>query len=183
MANTQFAKSSSLCGSWMQMVELLTFGTDLQAALIALVCLRKGCLFFMHLLSQICRDHNISAGRCWTLGEERIIVKNIIQWWALTSMKSWSHFLCSFGGLFWWIYFVSALATNLRFSSITIMIAEGVFDQMNITVNYPPTLFVTCLKIHTGSMKISEFIEVHEEHRALMQKRLNAWSFLCHQVS
>ncbi|KAL3604195.1 hypothetical protein D5086_005054 [Populus alba] len=73
-----------------------------------------------------------SAGRCWTFGEERLIVKNIIQWWAQTHNLESLPLVAlgaSSGG-----YFVSALATNLRFSSITLMIAAGKFDQMDITV-------------------------------------------------
>ncbi|KAJ6686462.1 SECRETION-REGULATING GUANINE NUCLEOTIDE EXCHANGE FACTOR [Salix purpurea] len=58
-----------------------------------------------------------SAGRCWTLGEERIIVKNIIQWWALTHNLESLPLVAlgaSSGG-----YFVSALATNLRQQKIS----------------------------------------------------------------
>lgn len=99
-----------------------------------------------------------SARRCWTFGEERLIVKNIIQWWAQTHNLESLPLVAlgaSSGG-----YFVSALATNLRFSSITLMIAEGKFDQMDITVNYPPTLFVHMPKDSYRQQKISEFIEV-----------------------
>lgn len=57
-------------------------------------------------------------------------------------------------------YFVSALATSLRFSSITLMIAEGVFDQMDISEDYPPTLFVHMPKDSYRQQKIGEYLEV-----------------------
>lgn len=99
-----------------------------------------------------------SAGRCWTLGEERLIIKDIIRWW-VTQHKLENLPLvglgASSGG-----YFISALARDLRFSSITLMIAEGVFDQMDIPNDYPPTLFVHMPKDVRRQQKISEFTEV-----------------------
>ena len=38
-------------------------------------------------------------------------------------------------------YFVSMLASKMGFRSI-VMIAEGVFDQIDVGKDYPPTLFV-----------------------------------------
>ncbi|XP_028059681.1 uncharacterized protein LOC114263362 [Camellia sinensis] len=51
-------------------------------------------------------------------------------------------------------YFVSMLATDMRFSSITIMIAEGLFHQMDITKDYPPTLFVHMPKDEASKQQI-----------------------------
>ncbi|KAJ9172868.1 hypothetical protein P3X46_016064 [Hevea brasiliensis] len=99
-----------------------------------------------------------SMGRCWTFGEEMLIVKNIIRWWLWRNKLEKLPLVAlgaSSGG-----YFVSALATSLRFSSIIIMIAEGIFDQMDVTENYPPTLFVHMPKDLYRQQKISEFIEV-----------------------
>ncbi|CAK7348754.1 unnamed protein product [Dovyalis caffra] len=99
-----------------------------------------------------------SAGRCWTFGKEKLIVKDIIQWWTQTHNHESLPLVAlgaSSGG-----YFVSALATSLRFSSITLMIAEGMFDQMGITENYPPTLFVHMPKDSYRQQKISEFTGV-----------------------
>lgn len=81
-----------------------------------------------------------SAGRCWSYGRERSIVKSIIKWWIENNNLGKLPLMAlgaSSGG-----YFVSALATDIKFSSITLMIAEGVFDGMDIPNNYPPTLFV-----------------------------------------
>ncbi|MCD7471400.1 hypothetical protein HAX54_011809 [Datura stramonium] len=81
-----------------------------------------------------------SAERCWSFEEERLIVKDIIEWWVVKQKLQSLPLVAlgaSSGG-----YFVSVLATDLRFSSITIMIAEGLFDQMDIPKSYPPTLFV-----------------------------------------
>ncbi|XP_060170764.1 uncharacterized protein LOC132601712 [Lycium barbarum] len=77
-----------------------------------------------------------SAEPCWSLKEERLIVKDIIEWWIA---KQKLHNLplvalgASPGG-----YFVSILATDLKFSSITVMIIEGLYDQMEIPESYPP---------------------------------------------
>lgn len=57
-------------------------------------------------------------------------------------------------------YFVSALAHDLRFSSIALMIAAGLFDQMDIAANYPPTLFVHMPKDTYRQHKISQFMQV-----------------------
>ncbi|KAF8391160.1 hypothetical protein HHK36_023461 [Tetracentron sinense] len=39
-------------------------------------------------------------------------------------------------------HFCSVLAANMRFCSITLMIAQGMFDQMDVSKDYPPTPFV-----------------------------------------
>ncbi|GLT37410.1 hypothetical protein SLA2020_117280 [Shorea laevis] len=99
-----------------------------------------------------------SAKRCWTFGEEKLIVEDIIRWWIKRHKLEKLPLVAlgaSSGG-----YFVSALAYDLRFSSITLMIAEGVFDQMDIPNDYPPTLFVHMPKDVYRQQKISEFIEV-----------------------
>ncbi|XP_049935363.1 uncharacterized protein LOC116259914 isoform X2 [Nymphaea colorata] len=98
-----------------------------------------------------------STGRCWLLGKEKESVKQIITWWIekrkleklpLTALGA------SSGG-----YFVSALATKLKFSSITIMIAEGVFDYQELPDDYPPTLFVHMPKDRKRARLISEYME------------------------
>lgn len=99
-----------------------------------------------------------SAGRCWSFGEEIRVVKDIIRWWIekqgleqlpLVAMGA------SSGG-----YFVSVLATEVKFSSITLMIAEGKFDLMAVKENYPPTLFVHMPKDVYRRQKIDEFMEL-----------------------
>ncbi|KAL6951838.1 hypothetical protein U1Q18_001825 [Sarracenia purpurea var. burkii] len=99
-----------------------------------------------------------SAGVCWSFGEERMIVKGIIKWWV---EKYKLHKLplvalgASSGG-----YFVSILATDLRFSSITVMIAEGLFDQMDIIKDYPPTLFVHMPKDEARKQRIDKNLRI-----------------------
>ncbi|KDO60924.1 hypothetical protein CISIN_1g0409891mg, partial [Citrus sinensis] len=99
-----------------------------------------------------------SAGRCWTLGEERLVVREIIRWWVERHKLEKLPLVAlgaSSGG-----YFVSALAKGLRFSSIALMIAEGLFDQMDIPEDYPPTLFVHMPKDSYRQRKIGEFLVV-----------------------
>ncbi|KAF8007786.1 hypothetical protein BT93_K1702 [Corymbia citriodora subsp. variegata] len=99
-----------------------------------------------------------SAGRCWTMAEERLIVRDIIRWWVGKNKLEKLPLVAlgaSSGG-----YFVSALTTNLRFSSIVLMIAEGMFDRMDVPEDYPPTLFVHMPKDAVRQQKIDEFMPV-----------------------
>lgn len=116
-------------------------------------------LLVLHALSRRFAVITISsAGRCWTLGKERLVVRDIIRWWVERHKLEKLPLVAlgaSSGG-----YFVSVLAKGLRFSSIALMIAEGVFDQMDIPEDYPPTLFVHMPKDSYRQRKISEFLEV-----------------------
>ncbi|XP_038684012.1 uncharacterized protein LOC119984234 isoform X2 [Tripterygium wilfordii] len=99
-----------------------------------------------------------SAGRCWTYGKELSIVRDIIRWWVAKNKLERLPLVAlgaSSGGSF-----VSVLATILQFSCITLMIAEGMFDQMDITKDYPPTLFVHMPKDLYRQQKISEYRKV-----------------------
>ncbi|KAK4769142.1 hypothetical protein SAY86_027292 [Trapa natans] len=99
-----------------------------------------------------------SAGRCWTMAEERIIVRDIIRWWTVRNKLENLPLVAlgaSSGG-----YFVSVLAQDLKFSSITLMIAEGMFDQMDLAADYPPTLFVHMPKDAYRKHKIEQFLKV-----------------------
>lgn len=99
-----------------------------------------------------------SSGRCWSLKEERLIVKDMITHWIKKHELQRIPLVAlgaSSGG-----YFVSALATDMKFSSITLMIAEGVFDRIDFTENYPPTLFVHMPKDTTRQQKIVDYMEV-----------------------
>lgn len=99
-----------------------------------------------------------SVGKCWSFGEEKIIVKEIIQWWIEKNKLEKLPLVAlgaSSGG-----YFISLLATNLRFSSIALMIAEGLFSNMDITKDYPPTLFVHMPKDQTRKQRIAENMEI-----------------------
>ncbi|KAJ0971447.1 hypothetical protein J5N97_019406 [Dioscorea zingiberensis] len=81
-----------------------------------------------------------SLGRCWSLRKEKDSVRWIIKWWIAKHGLEKLPVVAlgaSSGG-----YFVSALAAEMKFNSIVLMIAEGVFDRMPVSEEYPPTLFV-----------------------------------------
>ncbi|KAI3516915.1 hypothetical protein L1887_16060 [Cichorium endivia] len=81
-----------------------------------------------------------SKGKCWSLTKEPLVVKRIINWWVEKQNLENLPLVAlgaSSGG-----YFVSMLANKMKFSSIAIMIAEGVYDRIDTTNHYPPTLFV-----------------------------------------
>lgn len=99
-----------------------------------------------------------SDGRCWSFGEERSVVKDVIIDWVYKYKlgRLPLHGLgASSGG-----YFVSALANDLNFSSIVLMIAEGLFGQMEISNKYPPTLFVHMPKDTIRNKKIKKYLQV-----------------------
>ncbi|KAI3969369.1 hypothetical protein MKX01_019930 [Papaver californicum] len=56
-------------------------------------------------------------------------------------------------------YFVSVLANDVKFSSIVVMTAEGVFQRMDIRKNYSPTLFVHMPKDRRRMWLIGENME------------------------
>uniref|UniRef100_A0A1J3GGK2 Secretion-regulating guanine nucleotide exchange factor n=3 Tax=Noccaea caerulescens TaxID=107243 RepID=A0A1J3GGK2_NOCCA len=98
-----------------------------------------------------------SAGTCWSFGKEKVVVQNVIKSWVKKHELERLPLVAlgaSSGG-----YFVSAIATDLKFSSIVLMIAEGVFDQISISKQYPPTLFVHMPKDVYRQQKIREFLE------------------------
>ncbi|KAI3734289.1 hypothetical protein L6452_13754 [Arctium lappa] len=81
-----------------------------------------------------------SRGKCWSLGKETLVVEGIIKLWVAKQNLEKLPLVAlgaSSGG-----YFVSMLASKIKFSSIAIMIAEGVYDRIDINKDYPPTIFV-----------------------------------------
>lgn len=85
-----------------------------------------------------------SLGKCWSYKREMENVQWIIQNWVRSNkLGNLPKFAmgASSGG-----YFVSALATKMEFSSVCIMITAGVFGNIDIQKNYPPTLFVHMVK-------------------------------------
>lgn len=89
-----------------------------------------------------------SRAKCWSLdaasdGSELSAVESIIKWWVKEEHPQLGGLPlvgigASSGG-----YFLSALAARVRFSSVAVMIAEGVFAAMEeVPAGYPPTLFV-----------------------------------------
>ncbi|XP_020265381.1 uncharacterized protein LOC109840953 [Asparagus officinalis] len=102
-----------------------------------------------------------SIGRCWSLGKEKENVKRIIKQWIKKQKLDKLPVVAmgaSSGG-----YFVSALAAEMRFSSIVIMIAEGVFEQMGVPEGYPPTLFVHMPKDHRREKSIEMNMKVFKQ--------------------
>ncbi|XP_068485511.1 uncharacterized protein [Phaseolus vulgaris] len=99
-----------------------------------------------------------SAQRCWTFGKEVLVVKDIIEWWIGRRKLEKLPLVAlgaSSGG-----YFVSVLATAMKFSSTVLMIAEGLFEQIDLNGDYPPTLFVHMPKDLYRQQKIDEYVEV-----------------------
>ncbi|XP_071733130.1 uncharacterized protein [Rutidosis leptorrhynchoides] len=81
-----------------------------------------------------------SKGKCWSMMKEPVVVERIIKFWIKKQNLENLPIVAlgaSSGG-----YFVSMLANRMKFSSTVIMIAEGVFDRIDVSKDYPPTLFV-----------------------------------------
>ncbi|XP_078177323.1 secretion-regulating guanine nucleotide exchange factor [Carex rostrata] len=114
-----------------------------------------------------------SLGECWTYGREMENVEWIIQNWIQSNkLENLPKFAigASSGG-----YFVSALATKVEFSSICIMIAEGVFEEIDIPKNYPPTLFVHMVKDKIRASKI------RSNMAELMEKKIEVKEIRCEE--
>ncbi|KAH1038363.1 hypothetical protein J1N35_040106 [Gossypium stocksii] len=109
-----------------------------------------------------------------SFGKERLIVEDIITWWVKRQNLGKLPLVAlgaSSGG-----YFVSAIANDLKFSSISLMIAEGLFDRMDIKEEYPPTLFVQMPKDTRRQQKITEFMQV------LRSKRVDVAEIKCMEL-
>jgi hypothetical protein len=91
-----------------------------------------------------------SRAECWSLdaaggeeGSELAAVESIIRWWTTEEFPQLAGLPlvgigASSGG-----YFLSALAARVKFRSVAVMIAEGVYGTMtDIPASYPPSLFV-----------------------------------------
>jgi hypothetical protein len=88
-----------------------------------------------------------SRAKCWSLddegeGSELAAAASIIKWWTEEKHAQLAGLPlvgigASSGG-----YFVSALAARVKFSSVVVMIAEGVYGTMGVPAGYPPALFV-----------------------------------------
>ncbi|AET00416.1 putative alpha/Beta hydrolase [Medicago truncatula] len=99
-----------------------------------------------------------SANRCWSFGKELLVVKDILEWWIGKRKLEKLPLVAlgaSSGG-----YFVSLLASSKKFNSIVLMIAEGMFDEIDINEDYPPTLFVHMPKDLYRQQKIDEYVMV-----------------------
>ncbi|KAL1555709.1 hypothetical protein AAHA92_11416 [Salvia divinorum] len=99
-----------------------------------------------------------SKGVCWSLGEERGVVKSMIRWWI--SEKKMDKLPIYAMGASSGGYFVSALAAEFQFRAIALMIAEGVYSHLDISKNYPATLFVHMPKDEKRNGKIERYLVV-----------------------
>uniref|UniRef100_A0A7C9D2V3 Uncharacterized protein n=1 Tax=Opuntia streptacantha TaxID=393608 RepID=A0A7C9D2V3_OPUST len=100
-----------------------------------------------------------SSKSCWTYGQERIRVGDIIRWWFEKNGLVQVPLVglgASSGG-----YFLSILATEVKFRGIVLMIASGLYDQMDsVPSGYPPTLFVHMPKDFGRATKVGSHIEI-----------------------
>lgn len=100
-----------------------------------------------------------STKPCWTYGQERIRVSDIIRWWLEKNGLVQVPLVglgASSGG-----YFLSILATEVNFRGIVLMIASGLYDQMDsIPSGYPPTLFVHMPKDFERAIKADSHIKI-----------------------
>ncbi|KAE9614820.1 putative alpha/Beta hydrolase [Lupinus albus] len=116
-------------------------------------------LLVLHALARGFAVITISSARtCWTYGKEVLVVKDVIEWW-ISKRKLEKLPLVALGASSGG-YFVSVLATTMKFNSIVIMIAEGMFEEMDIKRDYPPTLFVHMPKDFGRQRKIDEYVEI-----------------------
>lgn len=110
-----------------------------------------------------------STDVCWSYGKEGSRVKHIIRWWLEKHDLVESPLVglgASSGG-----YFLSILATKVKFRGIVLMIASGLFDQMvNIPDDYPATLFVHMPKDVDRRRKIDRHVEMLRKKRIEVQE-------------
>ncbi|KAL2930831.1 Poly(3-hydroxyoctanoate) depolymerase [Bienertia sinuspersici] len=113
-----------------------------------------------------------SSDVCWSYGKDGLKVKEILRWWLRKHglVKSPLFGLgASSGG-----YFLSVLATKVKFRGIVLMIASGLFDRMNsIPEDYPPTLFVHMPKDVRRRQKVDKHIQM------LRKKGIEAQEIMC----
>ncbi|CAL9205319.1 unnamed protein product [Musa hybrid cultivar] len=108
-----------------------------------------------------------SLGRCWSF-EETEAIKWIIKWWIEKNKLGKLPIMAmgaSSGG-----YFVSALAAEMRFRSLSIMIAEGVFASAGVPKDYPPTLFVHMPKDRNTMKKIQKNMKTLRQNGVLVKE-------------
>lgn len=108
---------------------------------------------------------------CWSYHKDGSKVKEIIRLWLqkndLVKVKLPLVGLgASSGG-----YFLSLLATKVRFRGVVLMIAAGLFDRMDgIPYDYPSTLFVHMPKDINRSRKIDRHIQLLKERGIQVQE-------------
>ena len=117
-----------------------------------------------------------STDACWSYAKDGSRVKEITSWWLKKHNLVKSPLVglgASSGG-----YFLSVLATEVRFKGIVLMIAAGLYDKMaNIPYDYPPTLFVHMPKDVKRKRKIDRHIEM------LRKKGIEAKEIKCMELA
>ncbi|KAH9624866.1 hypothetical protein KSS87_002564 [Heliosperma pusillum] len=115
-----------------------------------------------------------SSDSCWSFGNERLIVVRIIKWWIrknnLVNVPLFG-LGASAGG-----YFLSRLATEVRFRRIVLMISSGLFDRMNIPNDYPPTLFVHMPKDIKRAKRVERHLELLRK-KGIQTKEIECMEF------
>ncbi|XP_056685566.1 uncharacterized protein [Spinacia oleracea] len=110
-----------------------------------------------------------STDVCWSYRKDGSRVKKTIQWWLEKHDLVKSPLVglgASSGG-----YFLSVLATEVRFRGIVLMISSGLFDRMvSIPDNYPPTLFLHMPKDVRRGRKIDRHVEMLRKKGIEVQK-------------
>ncbi|CAI0461364.1 unnamed protein product [Linum tenue] len=141
-----------------RLLKALNFWTNFPVVLIASGCLRKGYWYQMRLLITLLFSQCQVEEGAGHLGEEMLTVKDILEWWVGKYKFHKAPLItlgASSGG-----YFVSARVAYPKLSSIMIMIAEGVFGEIDIPEDYPPTLFIHMPKDVHMKQQISVHLEM-----------------------
>ncbi|PPS05725.1 hypothetical protein GOBAR_AA14927 [Gossypium barbadense] len=98
-------------------------------------------------------DKSPKCPECVGLPEERLLVLHALA-------RKFAVLTISSAGRCWAFGEERLIVEDIITGSITLMIAEGLFDHMDIREDYPPTLFVHMPKDLRRQQKITEFIEV-----------------------
>lgn len=132
-------------------------------------------IIVMHALSKGYAVVAISSTRdCWSIATDKDKVLTTLSYWIVEKGLDKLPVVAlgaSSGG-----YFVSALAREYKFSSIGIMISEGLFQTMKIDGHYPSTLFVHMVKDKRRASLIKDAMEV------LKRKGIDTEEVKCYQL-
>jgi hypothetical protein len=115
-----------------------------------------------------------STRECWGLKADKTEVLNILSSWIIKEgLKNLPVVALgsSSGG-----FFISSIAEEYKFSSLVIMISEGKFKGMEVTPDYPPTLFVHMAKDKRRASLIKDAVSLLES------KGVEAAEVKCYQI-
>lgn len=115
-----------------------------------------------------------STRECWGLRADKTKVLTILSSWITRKGLEGLPVVAlgaSSGG-----FFISALATENKFSSLVIMISEGKFKTMQVEGDYPPTLFVHMAKDKRRAALIKDAMDL------LKSKGVETAELKCYQL-